>query len=341
MEAIKQNWFSFAEQFFSAEEEEALADIELFRKILQDHPELLANCHNHTRASDGRMGLAELVLLNWLCGFKKVVVTDHNAFGYDERKREHRQVAERFRLWLGMEIESGVELSCWFDFSPWGGPARKEVHITGLGVDCSSRELNATLQLIQDGRRERAKISVGLIREAGYGIIDYAELAERYENITLLNIAEHVTETVDGVAVPVDPGRFLEEHLLAGQDCYAPKVLITVEEAIRLIIGAGGTPVWAHPLTTLGFDLFEKHFEEIARAFRELGLAGIEAFTKRQSKIGSERIIAFCTAYGLKFFGGADTHKKGDLLIYVRNLLDLVLGTEKNLQMRLVLERQD
>jgi predicted metal-dependent phosphoesterase TrpH len=305
---------------------EQIADIRMMRdQLLVQEPQLRINSHSHTAdASDGDLTLRELASLSYLFGIEELVVTDHNAFGFNIRNPEHVRIAAEYEQ-LGLKLTPGVEISCLFDFSEWGGPAEKETHITGIDP-VPNAEMLARVEIIQDSRRVRARSMINDILGLGYGVASYEELAATYPNITLMHIARSVT---DENGVGVNPNVFLEEHLLIGGDCYAPKVLLEVEEAIDLIHACGGRAVLAHPFATFGPSVIP-HFEEAALPFVDAGIDGIEADTKRQTPEGSQRIHKFCDAHGLLALAGSDVHTLEDYYIYACNLLDLYLGTNKN-----------
>lgn len=288
-----------------------------FSELAKIHPQLRSSTHNHTRpGSDGSMTLPELIFLSAQFDLENVYITDHNALGYDPRNKTHREIAEHFAQECGITIHTGIELSCWYDLTPFGVPVQEETHFCGLDIDPGNRKMNQAIWKIQESRRKRAKEMIGLIREKGYKIPDYEVLADKFENITLVNIAENVTDPFDN---PVEPSDFLEEHLLFGQDCYAPKLLLPVDEAIRLIIAAGGTAVWAHPGTTLGADNFG-NFRPVANVYREMGMQGVEGITKKQTREGYRLVSAYCRENSLLCAGGPDTHTPEDIPAYAKNM---------------------
>lgn len=57
---------------------ERLVSVLKIRKIIKRNDIVAINEHNHTKVSDGRLDSCELLILNSLCGFRKVFVADHN-----------------------------------------------------------------------------------------------------------------------------------------------------------------------------------------------------------------------------------------------------------------------
>ena len=84
------------------------------------------------------------------------------------------------------------------------------------------------------------------------------------------------------------------------------------ETAIRLILGAGGIPVLAHPLL---YHLSMQELEELAGELKEYGLAGIEAIYSTNLGLDESRMRRFARKMGLKISGGSDFHGKNKPLI--------------------------
>jgi predicted metal-dependent phosphoesterase TrpH len=79
--------------------------------------------------------------------------------------------------------------------------------------------------------------------------------------------------------------------------------LVTGAAAIR---AAGGLPVLAHPVPSLGLvaSTFEKQLDEVAGC----GLAGFEAYYPLHTPEDSGRIAAYCGSRNLTLSGGSDFH---------------------------------
>jgi predicted metal-dependent phosphoesterase TrpH len=87
---------------------------------------------------------------------------------------------------------------------------------------------------------------------------------------------------------------------------------LTTQDAITLIIEAGGIPILAHPMISVkkfGGDV-DAFFEYMKSEFLDLGLKGMEAFYPKQEKL-TPQIINFCEREGLYITGGSDDHQNG------------------------------
>lgn len=239
--------------------------------------------HVHTTASDGAWEPAEVVHGARSGGLHAISITDHDTVA---GVAEARVAAEE----AGVTIITGCELSSTLD--------DRELHILGYGVDTSDPALLERGRRARARRRERMAEMVDRLRSQGVevdldsveevagdgGMIGRPHLAE------VLVDADHVG-TVDE-AFHRYIGNY--HHAYVSTDLGSPR------EAIEVILGAGGVPVWAHPPR----DLVESLTPKLADA----GLRGLEAYrtTHRPSKIRQYREIA--KANGLVVSGGSDWH---------------------------------
>ena len=89
---------------------------------------------------------------------------------------------------------------------------------------------------------------------------------------------------------------------LIGDDhpAFVPTGLATPEEAIRLILEAGGIPVWAHP----PMDALHR----LLPVFIEAGLRGLEVYRPRATPRHVRKLERAAKAAGLLLTGGSDWH---------------------------------
>ena len=81
---------------------------------------------------------------------------------------------------------------------------------------------------------------------------------------------------------------------------FVPTRLATPEEAIRLILHAGGIPVWAHPPMDALHPLLPM--------FIEAGLRGLEVYRPRSTPRHIRKLERVAEAAGLLPTGGSDWH---------------------------------
>jgi predicted metal-dependent phosphoesterase TrpH len=118
-------------------------------------------------------------------------------------------------------------------------------------------------------------------------------------------------------SVPEAFDRFIgDEH-----PAFLPTSLLAPEEAIRLVLDAGGTPIWAHPP--------EDRVESLLPRLVQAGLRGLEVYRPRHDPRYSLRLEAICRAWKLLPTGGSDWHGPdrtplGDFYVTAEEVADLL-----------------
>src|SRR5262245_53274804 len=99
-----------------------------------------ADLHVHTRHSDGAYTPAQVVELARRCGLSAVAVTDHDTLA-------GVPFAQAAAAGSAVEVVPGVEISC--------EHRGRELHLLGYFVRLDDPDLNAALEHLRRGRRER------------------------------------------------------------------------------------------------------------------------------------------------------------------------------------------
>ncbi|MEU1944972.1 PHP domain-containing protein [Streptomyces sp. NPDC020125] len=243
--------------------------------------------HTHSTASDGTDTPAELVRNAAAAGLDVVALTDHDTVGgYAEATRA---------LPSGLTLVTGAELSCRLN--------GVSLHMLAYLFDPAEPELAAERELVRDDRVPRAQAMVAKLREldvpitwervaeiAGDGAVGRPHIATA---LVELGVVESVSDafTQDWLA---DSGRaHVEKH---ESDPF---------EAIRLIKGAGGVAVFAHPLAVKrGQCVPESAIGELAAA----GLDGIEVDHMDHDEDTRARLRGLAADLGLLTTGSSDYH---------------------------------
>jgi predicted metal-dependent phosphoesterase TrpH len=241
-----------------------------------------ADLHVHTTASDGEYTPQQVVALARQAGLAAVAITDHDTLASVDEARaaagEH------------VELIPGVEISAAF--------AGREVHLLGYFVRTDHAELNTALGTIRERRRERFRDYVAKLAERGCPIpADRVALTEAVSpslgrrNIAALLVAcgfaHHRTEAFHRFLGPL-------------RSTVLPKVLLPVDEAIRLVHEAGGVTALAHPPA----DFTDEHFGTLA----EFGLDALEAEYPWGRNSPAARLRETAARLGLAVSGGSDCH---------------------------------
>ncbi|SFJ93326.1 PHP domain-containing protein [Streptomyces pini] len=243
--------------------------------------------HTHSTASDGTDTPAELVRNAAAAGLDVVALTDHDTVaGYGEA------IAA---LPAGLTLVPGAELSCRLD--------GVSLHMLAYLFDPAEPELARERELVRDDRVPRAKGMVAALRELGVPITweRVAEIAGD-GSVGRPHIASAMVEL--GVVETVSDA-FTAEWIADDGRAYVGKHELDPFEAIRLIKGAGGVAVFAHPLAVKrGQCVPESAVAELAAA----GLDGIEADHMDHDAAARERLRGMARDLGLLATGSSDYH---------------------------------
>ena len=278
--------------------------------------------HMHSTCSDGTDTPSELVDLALEKDLVAMAVTDHDTVS---------GVAEAMKAAEGRPIEviAGTEISCEYVVPPMAGKAsrKKEIHILGYGMDIEDPHLLEVLQFARDERDNRNRQMCENFYQAGYTMITYEKLLERFGNATIAR-PHFATLLMEAGVVPSIKAAFADGTLLAeNSPLYVHRKYVTPEQGIKAILGAGGKPVLAHPM------IYKFSVSEIHRMVEELkgyGLQGIEALYSRNKGTDEAFVRKVAHEYGLFITGGTDYHG--------RNKPDLEIGWgEGNLRVPVML----
>jgi hypothetical protein len=246
--------------------------------------------HTHSRVSDGTETPAELVRAAAAAGLGTVALTDHDSTaGWADAAAAVPEA--------GVTLIPGMELSTRVEFA--------SVHMLGYLFDPLEPALAAETERIRVGRRSRAEEMVQRISE-DYDITWDDVVAQTTEGATVGR--PHIADAL--VARGLAPDRSAAFagilHWRAGyyQPHYAPDPLT----GVRLIRGAGGVPVLAHPGTRGRGRVIPT--ERLARLV-DAGLFGLEIDHRENTSDGRERLHELARRFGLQITGSSDYHGSG------------------------------
>jgi 3',5'-nucleoside bisphosphate phosphatase len=243
--------------------------------------------HCHSTASDGTDTPAELVRNAAAAGLDVVALTDHDTTrGY---------AAAMAALPVGLTLVTGAELSCRI-----GGVS---MHLLAYLFDPEEPALLAERELVRDDRVPRARGMVARLQELGVPVT--WEQVARIAGDGSVGRPHVATALVElGVVASVDDA-FSGDWLADGGRAYVAKHETDPFEAIRLVKGAGGVTVFAHPgASKRGHTVPESAIAEMAAA----GLDGIEVDHMDHDEETRVRLRGLAADLGLLVTGSSDYH---------------------------------
>ncbi|HSX97070.1 MAG TPA: PHP domain-containing protein, partial [Streptomyces sp.] len=211
--------------------------------------------HCHSTASDGTDTPAELVRKAGAAGLDVVALTDHDT------TRGHAEAIAA--LPEGLTLVTGAELSCRLD--------GVGMHMLAYLFDSEEPELLAERELVRDDRVPRARAMIVKLNALGVPVT--WEQVARIAGGGSVGRPHVATALVELGVVPTVSDAFTEQWLADGGRAHVEKHETDPFEALRLIKGAGGVAVLAHPAAAKrGRTVPESAVAELAAA----GLDGIE-----------------------------------------------------------------
>ncbi|MFH1714884.1 MAG: PHP domain-containing protein [Elusimicrobiota bacterium] len=266
--------------------------------------------HIHSYYSDGLLSPERIVKLAKGKGLSAIALTDHDTI---QGIGEILDYAKANKI----EIIPGVELSA------YDSNDQNEVHILGYFFDLHSIVFRNKLAYFAEERKKRAFEIIKKLNELGVSLkIDELNTKEAESVYGRLHIARSLVKKKI-VKTTFDA---FNQYLAHGKPAYVPKVSITPEESIRIILEAGGVPVLAHPK-------FNIKDEKIIKRYIKSGLMGIESYYPKYSKEDTEYYLDFAKKNGLCVSGGSDFHgeiKNGKMVLGAVDVPYTALESIKN-----------
>ena len=241
-----------------------------------------ADLHVHTIASDGADTVREVLEEARKADLSAVAITDHDSVN---ALPEAMLLAPDY----GIEMIPGVEISVDLEGA--------EMHLLGYFIDYKDKALLERLLGLRKVRARRVERMLKKLDEMGFPLDMEALLPGQMSGaIGRLHIALGLFRAGYVKNLPEAFKRYI------GNDgpAYVPKMKLTKEEALELVIRAGGVPVLAHP-SQLGRD-------ELIPELIDLGLVGLEAYYPSHSKFTTNHYMELARHYGILATGGSDSH---------------------------------
>ena len=246
--------------------------------------------HTHSSVSDGTETPAELIAAAVAAGLDTVALTDHDSTaGWAE--------AFTAASGTGLTVIPGMELSTNY------GPA--SVHMLAYLFNPLDGGIIAETARIRDGRLHRAERIVERIGE-DYDL-SWADVLEQSSDGGTLG-RPHIADALVARGFVSSREEAFESILnWRGpyyEKYYAPSPL----EGVRMIVGAGGVPVLAHPATHGRYRVIE---ESAIAELVDAGLAGLEIHHRDNTVDGKRWLFELADKFDLIVTGSSDYHGAG------------------------------
>jgi predicted metal-dependent phosphoesterase TrpH len=239
--------------------------------------------HVHSSASDGRYRPEELVAIAVQRGIVAIALTDHDT-------TDGVAAAKAAATNTGLEVIPGVEIST---DVPQG-----EVHLLGYYLDCDNVAFQAWLAEMRRARRQRAREILGRLATLGVPVgWDRVLALAGGGSIGRPHIAQAMLES--GLVGTLNEA--FVRYIGRDGPAYVERARLVPEEAIRLVLEAGGVPVLAHPRWNV----------ELIPSLVRVGLMGLEVYYHGYSTEEVNYLTRLARKHGLITTGGSDFHAPG------------------------------
>jgi predicted metal-dependent phosphoesterase TrpH len=240
--------------------------------------------HLHTTASDGSWSPEAVVQGAAAGGLDVIAITDHdNTVAFN--------AARTAATGLNLQVIAGIEVS-----SSYVG---RDVHVLGYFVDPESLVLRVHGERAANRRDERMREMVD--RLAAQGTEVPFEDVEREAGPDRYAIGRpHLAKALVTAGFATSVYDAFDRLIGDAHDAFVPTALLDPAGAVRLILEAGGVPMWAHPPADL--------VDPLLPGLIDAGLRGLEVYRPRNKQSEVMRLESICRSRGLLMSGGSDWH---------------------------------
>ena len=249
--------------------------------------------HIHSTASDGSLTPAEIIDHAQKLNLAAIAITDHDSI-YGSKEALRTGIPPSVKFLTGVEISAA---------HPAFFPGSGSFHILGYGIRLDNHALNQTLNKLREARKNRNPKIIKRLNELGFKIsledvkLTVADGQLGRPHIAYAMIKKGFVESMDEA---------FDKFLGAGKPAYVDKERIGCEQAIKMIRGARGVPVLAHP-ALLNID-DDWQMDELIRNLIKIGIRGIEVYYPEHSSEQTQLYKELAIKYDLLMTGGTDFH---------------------------------
>lgn len=244
----------------------------------------MRDLHIHSNHSDGSYSLEEIIKEAHDKGLDEISITDHDTFS-------HLYALEELDKG-NVKVRPGVEIST-------HDSRGKTLHLLAYDFHLPAYKLEMLMRKTRKAQHERSLWQLERLLDAGYNL----SLKNILKNISKSGVLykQHLLLALkEGGYCRHFYGDFYKNTFKGDGLCAHPLKTPPAKDVIDAVHEAGGIVVLAHPGET-------KSFEEVSYLM-ELGLDGIEVYHPSHGREEEKRALS----YGLKAFGGSDSHGSFD-----------------------------
>ena len=246
--------------------------------------------HIHSTASDGTDSPSTVVNKASALGLDAIALTDHDTL---DGLAEAEEAASK----QGLLFVRGCEIST---ETPWG-----EAHLLGLWIPRDPARTAALEEALEDVRSKRLHRNMSLAKKLqtlGFDVT-YEDAAQLAGGRVVGR--PHFAELLCRLGAVKDRKEAFRLYLGEGCAAYEPRELMSPEQAIRLLKGAGALVSMAHP-RLLRASVSE--LSQLLETLKPAGLDALEAYHSEHNAGDVRECVELADRFGLQLTGGSDYH---------------------------------
>jgi len=244
-----------------------------------------ADLHIHTYYSDSTFSPEEVIDHARAKDLSAIAICDHDSI-------DGVEPCVTLGKACGIEVLSGIELTI--------EKPDVEIHILGYLIDGKFDWLRKRLKEIQEYRIKRIHKMIEKLSAQNVFITaeDVFKVAGK-GSVGRLHLARAMINS-GGVKTFWDA---FDKYIGFGKPSYVPNIRFTPQDAISMVLDAGGVPVLAHP----GIMNRDDYIPELV----SYGLKGIEVYHTDHGSVKRKHYEEVAASLGLLMTGGSDCHGMG------------------------------
>jgi|SaaInl5LU_22_DNA_1037371.scaffolds.fasta_scaffold01885_2 predicted metal-dependent phosphoesterase TrpH len=250
--------------------------------------------HTHSSCSDGALPVPELLSRAVSANVSAFALTDHDTI-------KGLAIAKDWLLnhsSTALNIVSGTELSC-----VWQGIT---IHVVGLNFDAEHPALIAYLKGLERARAERAELIANRLDKQGFsGALSGARALAGEAQLGRPHFARWLVESGHCDSMNTAFRRWLGRGKLGDVKVFWP----SLDQAVGVIVDAGGVAVLAHPHH---YGMTRAKLKRLVAAFTEVGGQAIELPLGKDHADTSLYVRRLLTEFNLFVSLGSDFHADSD-----------------------------